>query len=82
MGLSGVSPAREPAASVAPSDADILRAAGLLIEQLGDEAEERAAERSRDLAEAGDEVGAAVYLAIVNAIVELRRESGPGNSVH
>jgi hypothetical protein len=82
IGLSGVSPDEEFAFILATTDTDVLRAAALLIERLGDEAEDRAAERARELEIAGDRVGAAVYLALVNAIVELRRRPAPGESVH
>jgi hypothetical protein len=64
------------------SDLDIFRAAALLIRNHGDEAEQRAIKRADELAEAGDAVGVAVYLAIVKAIGELRRGRGPGESVH
>ena len=54
-------------------DIDIYRAAKLLVDQHGEDAPIRAAERADELLEAGDTEGAAVWRAIVAAIEELQR---------
>lgn len=55
------------------SDPDIYRAAKLLIDQHGEDAEVRASKRADELLEAGDMVGVATWKAILRAIAELRR---------
>jgi hypothetical protein len=59
------------------SELDVTRSAWLLIRQHGAEARARPAGRARELAEAGDHIGAAVYLRIMRAIVELQRGRDP-----
>jgi hypothetical protein len=54
-------------------DLDIYRAAKLLIDQHGQDATIRAAERADELLEGGDTEGAAIWRAIAAAIEELRR---------
>jgi hypothetical protein len=63
-------------------DLDIYRAAALLIMQHGEGALERAQMRALELCKAGDEIGCAVYLKILEAIVELQRGRGPGEPMH
>jgi hypothetical protein len=63
-------------------DLDIYRAAKLLIDQHGEHASMRAAERADELLEAGDIDGAAIWRDIVAAIEEMQRERGPGDSVN
>lgn len=63
-------------------DLDIYRAAKLLIDQHGEDAPIRAAERANELLEAGDTEGAAIWWAIVDAIEELQRKREPGESVN
>ena len=53
---------------------DIYRAAKLLIDQHGEDAPIRAAERADELLDDGDTEGALVWRAIVRAIEELQRE--------
>ena len=63
-------------------DPDIFRAAKLLIDQHGDDAAMRAAQRADGLLEEGDVDGAAVWRQILEAIEELqrgRREGEPLN---
>jgi hypothetical protein len=60
-------------------DLDVLRAAALLIRQHGEHATARAVDRARELAEEGDEVGAAVYVRIVKAISQLRQREPDGS---
>jgi hypothetical protein len=55
-------------------DLDIYRAAKLPIDQHGQDAPIRAAERADHLLEAGDIDGAAIWRTIMGAIEELRRE--------
>ena len=55
------------------SDPDIYRAAKLLLDQHGEDAELRASERADELLDAGDMVGVATWKAILRAIAELRR---------
>ena len=57
---------------------DIYRAAKLLIDQHGDDAPIRAAERADELLDNDDSEGALVWRAIVRAIEELRRERRSG----
>jgi hypothetical protein len=54
-------------------DPDIWRAAKLLMDQHGEEAALRAAQRADQLMEDGDMDGVAVWRRIVAAIEELRR---------
>ena len=62
--------------------ADIWRSAKLYIDQYGLLAEFRAGERAAELKAAGDQAGVAVWVAIFNAIEELRRtEIRPGEKV-
>ena len=53
-------------------DLDIWRAANLLIEQYGDDAEITAASRADDLLDRGDIDGQRVWLRIRRAIAELQ----------
>jgi hypothetical protein len=64
------------------SDLDIYRAAKLLIDQHGQEAPIRAAERADELLETGDCDGAGVWRAIMGAIEELQRGPEPGEMVN
>jgi hypothetical protein len=59
------------------SDLDIYRAAKLLIDQHGDDAPIRVAERSDELLGKGDTEGAAIWRAIMAAIEELQRDRAP-----
>jgi len=61
---------------------DIYRAAKLLIDQHGEDAPIRAAERADELLEAGDTEGAAIWRAIMVAIEELQRGRRDGESVN
>ncbi len=64
------------------SDPDIFRAAKLLIDQHGDDAAIRAAQRADELLDGGDMDGATVWRRISEAIDELtrgRREGEPLN---
>jgi hypothetical protein len=54
----------------------------LLIDQHGEDAPIRAAERANELLEAGDTEGAAIWWAIVDAIEELQRKREPGEAVN
>jgi hypothetical protein len=54
-------------------DLDIYRAAKLLLDQHGQDAPIRAAERADELLEDGDIEGAAIWRAIMSAIEELQR---------
>jgi hypothetical protein len=54
-------------------DPDIFRAAKLLMDQHGDDAALRAAQRADDLLEEGDVDGNAVWRRILAAVEELRR---------
>jgi len=64
------------------NDPDIFRAAKLLIDQQGENAGLRAAERADQLLEAGDMIGAATWGRILKAIEELRRGRREGESVN
>jgi hypothetical protein len=55
------------------SDLDIYRAAKLLIDQHGEDAPIRVAERADELLEVGDFEGAAIWRAILDAVEELQR---------
>ena len=61
---------------------DTYRAAKLLIDQHGQEAPIRAAERADELLEAGDIEGAAIWRAIMDVIEELKRGRLDGESVN
>ena len=54
-------------------DIDLWRAAKLIVDRYGREAELQAASRADDKLEAGDMEGRAVWLRIVSAIRELQR---------
>ena len=63
-------------------DPDIFRAAKLLMDQHGEDADIRAAERADQLLDDGDVEGSAVWRRIIEAIDELqrgRREGEPLN---
>ena len=64
-----------------PDDLDIYRSARLLIDQHGDEAAIRAAERADAMLEHGDMDGVAVWHRILDAIRELQDEK-PAGTVH
>jgi len=55
-------------------DADIWRAAQLMLDQYGDDAPLQGAQRADQLIEDGDAQGGAVWRQILGAIEELRRE--------
>jgi hypothetical protein len=55
------------------NDTDIFRAAKLLIDQHGEDAPIRAAQRADELQDEGDRDGALVWRRILKAIDELRR---------
>ena len=63
------------------SDFDIYRSARLLIDQHGDEAAIRAAERADAMLEAGDLDGAATWRRILDAIKQLQGVT-PAGTVH
>jgi hypothetical protein len=63
-------------------DLDIYRAAKLLIDQHGQDAPIRAAERADELLEAGDIDGAGIWRTIMGAIEELQRGRLDGESVN
>ena len=64
------------------NNADIFRAAKLLVDQHGDDAPTRAAERADELLADGDTDGAAVWRAIMGAIEQLQRDRQPGEAVN
>ena len=66
------------------SDLDIYRAAKLLIDQHGEDAPIRAADRADELLQDGDgdTEGAAIWRAIMSAIEELQRDRGPAESLN
>jgi hypothetical protein len=64
------------------SDLDIYRAAKLLIDQHGQDAPIRAAERADQLLEEGDTEGAAIWRAIMGAIEELERGRHDGEPLN
>jgi hypothetical protein len=63
-------------------DVDIYRAAKLLVDQHGEDAGTRAAERADQLLEDGDIEGAAIWRAIMAAIEELQRERRDGEPIN
>jgi hypothetical protein len=63
-------------------DLDIYSAAKLLVDQHGEDAGLRAAERADALLEEGDVEGSAVWRAIGTAIGELQRERLPDEAVN
>ena len=64
-----------------PDDLDIYRAARLLIDQHGDEAAIRAAERADAMLEAGDLDGVAIWRRILDAVKQLQGVT-PAGTVH
>jgi hypothetical protein len=64
------------------SDPDIYRAAKLLMDQHGQNAPLRAAERADQLLEAGDMIGAATWRRILKAVEELQRGPKKGEAVN
>jgi hypothetical protein len=63
-------------------DPDIFRAAKLLIDQHGDDAPIRAAQRADVLLEEGDMDGALVWRRILDAIDELQRGRREGEALN
>jgi hypothetical protein len=63
-------------------DADIWRAAQLLIDQHGEDAPLRAAHRADELLKDGDHDGNAVWERILMAIRELQRGPQEGDPMH
>jgi hypothetical protein len=63
-------------------DLDIYRAAKFLVDQHGEDAPIRAAERADELLEAGDTEGAAIWRAIMGAIEELQRRRHDGEPLN
>ena len=63
-------------------DLDLNRAAKLLVDQHGEDAPIRAAERADELLEAGDFEGAAIWRSILAAIEERQRGPEPGEMVN
>jgi hypothetical protein len=63
-------------------DADIFRAAKLLIEQHGDDADIRAAERADELLDEGDTEGSALWRRVLEAIDELQRGRRDGEPLN
>ena len=64
------------------ADLDIYRAAKLLVDQYGEGASLRAAQRADTLLAEGDLDGASIWRAIVQAIEELQRDRRPGEAVN
>jgi hypothetical protein len=64
------------------SDPDIYRAAKLLIDQHGENATLRAAERADQLLEAGDMIGTTTWRLILKAVEELQRSPRRGERVN
>lgn len=65
------------------ADADVWRAANLLIKQHGDDAPIHAAMRADELLAEGDLEGVAIWKAIIRAIDELLTKERPqGTSIH
>ena len=64
-------------------DIDIFRAAAVLIEQHGDDAQHRAVKRATKMLDTGDVDGYAVWKRIVDAIKDMQRETPrPGEQQH
>jgi hypothetical protein len=64
-------------------ESDKWRAAKMLIERHGDDAASVASLRSDEMADKGDDEGAAIWLAILHAVEELTRASrASGANVH
>jgi hypothetical protein len=63
-------------------DPDIFRAAKLLIDRHGDDADIRAAERADELLDDGDIEGSAVWRRIIEAIEELQRGRRDGEPLN
>ena len=63
-------------------DPDIFRAAKLLIDQHGEDAALRAAQRADELLEEGDLDGSAVWGRILAAVEELRRGRREGEPLN
>jgi hypothetical protein len=57
---------------------DIWRAANLMLNRYGDEADIESAIRAEELAEAGDRAGEAVWRRITDAIGQLENTTPPG----
>jgi hypothetical protein len=57
---------------------DIWRAANLMLNRYGDEADIESAIRAEELAEAGDRAGEAVWRRIIDAIGQLENTTPPG----
>ena len=64
------------------SDPDIYRAAKLLMEQHGENAVLRAAERADQFLEAGDMIGATTWRRILKAVEELQRGPRKGEALN
>jgi hypothetical protein len=64
------------------ADADIYRAAKLLIDQRGENAAAFAAERANVLLDEDDLDGSLTWRRILAAIMELQRERGDGEAVN
>jgi hypothetical protein len=64
------------------ADPDVYGAAKLLVDKHGDGAARRAERRAAELSDEGDAEGAATWRLILNAIVELQRERGPGEALN
>jgi hypothetical protein len=60
------------------SELEIWRAANLLLRRHGDKAKAEGAARAAALSAAGDHEGAAVWLRITHAIVQLANKTPPG----
>ncbi len=63
-------------------DPDIFRAAKLMIDQHGEDAAIRAAQRADELLEEGDLDGATVWRRILEAIEELQRGRRDGEPIN
>ena len=61
---------------------DIYHAAKLLVDQHGEDASIRTAERADELLEAGDIEGATIWHSILATIEELQRGPEPGEMVN
>jgi hypothetical protein len=63
-------------------DPDLFRAAPLLIEQYGDDADIRAADRADELLDEGDTEGSALWQRVLEAIDELQRGRRHGEALN